>query len=95
MLKEHSAESLRLPDGSATSAASALIGTLLFCSLLVLACGSGPEVPPGNTGTTSVAPRDAAVRAPIVLITLSGLRPDAVGALGASPAIFYSHDRGR
>ncbi len=55
----------------------------LVLSLCVLACGSGPEAGGAAHG-------DAA-RSPIVLITLSGLRPDVVGALGASPAIWTPH----
>lgn len=58
--------------------------TALVLSLFTLACRSGPKA--GAQATESVA-----ARAPIVLITLSGLRPDVVGALGASPAIWTPH----
>ncbi len=58
---------------------------VLVLSLGALACGSGPEA----AARDSV--NEVAVGSPIVLITLSGLRPDVVGALGASPAIWTPH----
>ncbi len=64
-----------------------LLGVLCLC---LLSCGSGPESSPGNPAADRVA-QSVAVRSPIVLITLSGLRPDVVGALGASPAIWTPH----
>ncbi len=56
----------------------------LGLALSVLACGSCAETAPAGSETA----REVDPPAPIVLITLSGLRPDVVGALGASPAIW-------
>ncbi len=60
-------------------------------SLCVLACGSGPEVSARGPEAAGRPAQGAAVGSPIVLITLSGLRPDVVGALVASPAIWTPH----
>ncbi len=61
----------------------------LVTSLFLLACGSEPL----RTGLADAGqdPQSGAFRGPIILITLSGLRPDIVGALGASPAICTPH----
>ncbi len=68
-------------------------------SLFLLACGSEPRLSPEGTGdagraglgdpderTTGGSGQSVAFRGPIILITLSGLRPDVVGALGGAPA---------
>lgn len=60
----------------------------VLASLLVLTCGARLEPSQGTSGdaTQGIVPRS-----PIVVITLSGLRPDVVGVLGASPSIWTPH----
>ena len=65
-----------------------LLGILYLC---LLACGPGPETADRGAEAGGRMADGVAVRSPIVLITLSGLRPDVVGALGASPAIWTPH----